>query len=89
MRTTVTLDRDVERLLKDEMHRSRKSFKQTLNSALRRGLDTKEQPTKRKKIVIHSKAMGVRPEFEGMSLNRILDELDAQEFLEKERNIKK
>jgi hypothetical protein len=88
MRTTVTLDRDVERLLKVEMHRNRQTFKETLNSALRRGLRTKDQP-KRKKFVIHSKNMGLRPEFEGMSLNRILDELDAQEYIEHERKLKK
>ena len=31
MRTTVTLDPDVERLLREAMHRSRLSFKETLN----------------------------------------------------------
>ena len=38
MRTTVTLDDDVERLLREAMARKRKSFKQTLNDAVRRGL---------------------------------------------------
>ena len=28
MRTTVTLEKDVERMLHEEMHRSRRSFKQ-------------------------------------------------------------
>ena len=31
MRTTVTLDEDVERLLREATHRSRSSFKETLN----------------------------------------------------------
>jgi len=38
MRTTVTLDDDVERLLREAMARKRKSFKQTLNDAVRCGL---------------------------------------------------
>ena len=38
MRTTVTLDPDVARLIDDTIHRDRKSFKQVLNEAVRRGL---------------------------------------------------
>lgn len=38
MRTTVTLDPDVEMLLKDAAHRSGKPFKATLNDAIRAGL---------------------------------------------------
>jgi len=38
MRTTVTLDEDVERLLREAMHRSRRGFKETLNLAIRAGL---------------------------------------------------
>jgi hypothetical protein len=38
MRTTVTLDPDVERLVKDAMRERGLSFKQALNEALRRDL---------------------------------------------------
>ena len=38
MRTTVTLDPDVERLVKDAMRRQDASFKQVLNDSLRRAL---------------------------------------------------
>lgn len=38
MRTTVTLDQDVQSLLKDAAHRSGKPFKVTLNDAIRAGL---------------------------------------------------
>jgi len=38
MRTTVTLDPDVQHLLKDAAHRSGKPFKVTLNDAIRAGL---------------------------------------------------
>ena len=38
MRTTVTLDPDVDRMLKEEMRRSGTSFRETLNRAVRRGL---------------------------------------------------
>ena len=38
MRTTVTLDPDVQSLLKDAAHRSGKPYKVTLNDAIRAGL---------------------------------------------------
>ena len=38
MRTTVTLDHDVQHLLKDAAHRSGLPFKQVLNDAVRTGL---------------------------------------------------
>jgi len=38
MRTTVTLDADVQRLLKDAEHRTGRPFKQVLNDAVRAGL---------------------------------------------------
>lgn len=40
MRTTVTLDHDVQRLLKEAAHRSGRPFKQVLNDAVRAGLKT-------------------------------------------------
>ena len=38
MRTTVTLDPDVDRLLKEEMQRSGTTFRQALNQVVRRAL---------------------------------------------------
>jgi hypothetical protein len=38
MRTTVTLDPDVETMLRKEVHRRGGSFKQVLNNAIRAGL---------------------------------------------------
>jgi len=38
MRTTVTLDPDVDRMLKEEMRRSGASLREVLNRAVRRGL---------------------------------------------------
>jgi hypothetical protein len=38
MRTTITLEPDVQKLLKDAAHRSGQPFKQVLNDAVRAGL---------------------------------------------------
>ena len=43
MRTTVTLDLDVQTLLKEAAHRSGKPFKVTLNDAVRAGLSARHR----------------------------------------------
>jgi hypothetical protein len=48
MRTTVTLDPDVERLVKDRMKQNGVSFKEALNDAIRTGLIRgKSKPSRR------------------------------------------
>jgi DNA-binding transcriptional regulator YhcF (GntR family) len=84
MRTTVTLDKDVERLLRDEMHRSRKSLKQTLNSAVRSGLSGKMVPAKGKRFVVKARALGMRTGIDPAGLNRMVDELEVESFVEKQ-----
>ncbi len=44
MRTTVTLDPDVESMLRKEVRRRGESFKDVLNNALRVGLRSRNQP---------------------------------------------
>ena len=44
MRTTVTLEPDVQKLLKDAAHRSGQPFKQVLNEAVRAGLQRPSVP---------------------------------------------
>lgn len=44
MRTTVTLDADVERLLRRATREKGQSFKKVLNSAIRQGLSHKVKP---------------------------------------------
>ncbi|MEM7387424.1 MAG: antitoxin [Verrucomicrobiota bacterium] len=46
MRTTVTIDPDTERLLKDESKRTGKSFKRVLNEAVRMALGRESAPLK-------------------------------------------
>ena len=83
MRTTVTLDKDVERLLREAMHRSRKGFKETLNAALRTGLSRKSRGTKRSSFVVQARPMGLRPGLDPAGLNKLADELEVEAFLAK------
>ncbi|MEI2775483.1 MAG: hypothetical protein V9G19_05810 [Tetrasphaera sp.] len=79
MRTTVTLDDDVARLVQDTQHRERKSFKQVVNEALRRGL--LETGTDVAPYRVRPHRSGVRAGVEMTALNRLADELEDDELL--------
>ena len=84
MRTTVTLDKDVEKMLRDAMHMTRRSFKETLNAAVRAGL-RKRQPTEnRAQFVVKAKAMGLRPGLDPTTLNKLADELEVEAIVSSE-----
>lgn len=78
MRTTVTLDDDVARLLREAQHRERKSFKQTLNDAVRRGLTQTAPNLPPYRVRPHHST--VRPGVDVTALNRLVDELDVDEL---------
>ncbi|HVA62844.1 MAG TPA: hypothetical protein VNF74_03890 [Terriglobales bacterium] len=76
MRTTVTLDEDVERLLQEEMHRTRKSFKESLNQALRAGLAGPAAALE--PFVVRARPMGLRAGVDPGRLNQLGDELEVE-----------
>lgn len=75
MRTTVTLDPDVQRLLRDAMHKSRRSFKETLNAALRTALSSRVLHA-RVPFAVKARPMGLRPGIDPAGLNRLSDDLE-------------
>ena len=86
MRTTVTLDKDVERLVCQAMRRSRRSFKATLNAALRAGLGGKTAGAKRAPFIIKARPMGLRAGLDPAGLNKLADELEVDAFLAQTRD---
>lgn len=82
MRTTVTLDPDVERLLKNEAHRRGASFKVALNEAVRQAFRAKAAPPqKRKPFVVKARPMGLRPGIDPTRLSEMADEMEIDAFL--------
>jgi hypothetical protein len=82
MRTTVTLDPDVAAKLKEEMRRKDVSFKEALNSSIRRGLHS-SGGTPGKPYKVRTAKMGARP---GVNLDKALQlagELEDEEILRK------
>lgn len=83
MRTTLTLDPDVVKLLEDEQHRARKPFKQVVNDALRRGLAPKAvaRPAARYRVQAHEATF--LPGLDRSRLNALADELEDHAVLGK------
>lgn len=82
MRTTLTLDPDVARLIDEERQRHHKSFKEVVNDALRRGLrdSGRRSAHKYQAPVLHAEpAAGVDPG----GFNRLADELETEAALRK------
>ena len=81
MRTTVTLDPDVERLVKDAVRRTGKSFKEVLNRAVRVGLGGQTGTRAGKPFRVRARRLGLRPGIDAGSLNRLADDLEIEEFV--------
>ncbi len=73
----MTLEADVEKMLRDSMHRSRKSFKQTLNAALRTGLSGKVVQSKAERFVVKSRPMGLRAGIDPAGFNKLASDLEV------------
>jgi hypothetical protein len=89
MRTTVTLDADVERLLKNEAHRRGGSFKTALNEAVRRAFRPGPHAAAAQPFVVKAKAMGLRPEIDPARLSELADEMETDAFLAGTRRLAK
>lgn len=86
MRTTVTLDADVEALLKNEVHRTRRSFKKVLNEAIRASL---KPPVGHggDAFVVAARSMGLRTGTDPARLAELADELEVEAFLDLSRRL--
>ena len=86
MRTTVTLESDVVCLLKEHARQTRKSFKETLNAAVRSSLGRVTDSTEDREFTIDARPMQLKAGVDGGRLNALLDELDADAFIEKNQS---
>ncbi len=85
MRTTLTLDPDVARLLEEEVHRQRKPFKQIVNEAIRRGLAARRPGRRGKRYRVRPHKTTLRPGIDAGSLNQLVDELEDEAIVKKLR----
>jgi hypothetical protein len=83
MRTTLTLDDDVARKLRELAHRRKISFKEAVNSVLRRGLVAQESRAEAgRPFQVETFRSAFRPGVDSLKLNQLSDELEARGFAE-------
>src|SRR5258706_13028563 len=82
MRTTLTLEPDLAKKLKDLAHRRGQSFKQTLNEVVRRGLAAPGQQPQHSRYTVEPHRGGFRPGIDPGKLNQLVDELEVENFIE-------
>jgi hypothetical protein len=78
MRTTLTLDPDVARLLEEEVHRQRKPFKHVVNEAIRKGLSPAGSAARPGRFRVRPHKTTLRPGIDAGALNQLVDELEDE-----------
>lgn len=76
MRTTLTLEDDVAAKLKEEMRRTGRTFKETVNSALRAGLNAARDRAPDKPFVVRARDLEAGP---GVELDNIWELIEQAE----------
>ena len=82
MRTTLTLDPDLAKKLKDLAHQQGKSFKETVNEVVRRGLAARAHRPTGARYAVAPHRGGFRPGIDPGKLNQLVDQLEVEEFIE-------
>jgi hypothetical protein len=85
MRTTLTLDPDVARMLEEEAARQRKPFKQVVNEAIRRGLAPRGQGRARSRYRVTPHRTALLPGIDAAGFNKLADELEDEAVVAKAR----
>jgi hypothetical protein len=83
MRTTVTLDPDVAKLLEEEEARQRKSFKEVVNDAIRRGLAPQARQRDRQSYRVRPHKTTLRAGLDAVGFNRLVDELEDEAVVDR------
>ncbi len=77
MRITVSLDDDVAAELRDRMARSGATFRETINTCLRRGLEQPGDNDLTAPFAVEPRSMGLRPGIDLDDIGGVLDLLDG------------
>lgn len=78
MRTTITLDPDVEEYIREACHKKRKSFKSVVNDAIRQSLRPNKGPSPK---LMEPRSMGLAAGIDPRQLNKLADDLEIEQHL--------
>jgi len=77
VRTTITLEQDVEAKLDHAMRKTGKSFKQAVNDYLRLGLALEGRAKPLKPFVVHPRPLGLPPGLSYDNVEELIEQLEG------------
>ena len=83
MRTTLTLEPDVARQLRQQIAEKKLPLKRIVNDALRAGLSQTSKKEKAARFIVEPHSFGFKPGIDRDKLGQLLDELEVEEFVRK------
>ena len=83
----MTLDRDLERVLREIAARTHRPFKKVLNDTLRAGIEQSTGMGQSELFVLKARPMGLRAGYDPAGFNQLADDLEAEAFLETTRKL--
>jgi hypothetical protein len=83
MRTTLTLEPDVARMVAEEVHRRRQPFKRVVNDALRRSLTPRAGRVRSARYRVRPVTASLLPGIDRGKLNAVADEREDQALVAK------
>lgn len=87
MRTTVTLSEELDRRLREEMSARGTSFRETLESVLRQGLERRAEGAKGKVFEVQARPMGLKRGLDPARLHDLDTDLEVEQFLRLTRKL--
>ena len=79
MRTTVNISDDIVRDLREQSALSGRSFREVMEESLALGLARLPKPARRQEFRVQPHPLGLKAEFQEMSLNQLYDQVEAEE----------
>ena len=78
MRTTLTIDDDLADQIQEQRRRHGHPLKRIINALLREGLQSRQRRPRAKKYRTRTYKLGMRPGYDPVKLNQLVDELEAE-----------
>lgn len=83
MRTTLTIDDDLARALREKAHQTGSPFKEIVNKAIRTGLEQIDKPRRRRPYKCKSYSLGYPPRADLDHALNLADRLESEEIARK------
>jgi hypothetical protein len=79
MRTTINISDGILSELRELARQRRRPFREIVEETIQRGLGM-TQTTSRKRARIQTHRIGIKPAYQGLSLNQLYDQLEAEDI---------